>query len=316
MCALGEGRALWAGRDFSRFAPSSRVRGPLASAPGLLAGWGARVAGEGALAAHGGGEGRKLSKEGQKGWGRRNWLFCCCFSGFFAFSNKRFWKTDRSWEPPSPESPSPHAPTFCNLSLSLPSRISGTGGRDAAELGRAAMFPGAPAVRPSPTEAADPARRGPWCLLEGTRARTGAAKTRRRGPGDPVWRGRGGPGALDPLGPAGHCLSSPFALLSRRETQPQGACHSRGAGAAVPGAVPVARLSGAELPFCHRGCCRSGGGWGGGERLAPSSRRLPSSEVASGGAGPRDTPSPLLHSVLWRLRLHARDLRIPKLSQP
>lgn len=30
VCAQGEGRALRAGRDFSRFAPSPRVRGPLA----------------------------------------------------------------------------------------------------------------------------------------------------------------------------------------------------------------------------------------------------------------------------------------------
>lgn len=83
-----------------------RLESPAHSpAPGLLAGWGARVAGEGALAAHGGGEGRKLSKEGQKGWGRRNWLFLLLFFWFFVFSNKRFWKADRSGEPPSPEYP-------------------------------------------------------------------------------------------------------------------------------------------------------------------------------------------------------------------
>lgn len=51
------------------------------------------MAGEGALAAHGGGEGSKLSKEGQKGWGRRNWLFVVVLLGFLWFSNKRFWKT-------------------------------------------------------------------------------------------------------------------------------------------------------------------------------------------------------------------------------
>lgn len=260
------------------------------------------------------GEGRAESsrKRDKRGGGGGTGFFCCCFSGFLLFQINVFGKQIVLGSLP-PQSP-PTLRTHLLQPLSLPSRISGTGGRDAAELGRAAMFPGAPAARPSPTEAADPARRGLWCPLEGTRARTGAAEARRRGPGDPVWRRRGRPGAFDPLGPAGHCLSSPFALLCRLETQPQGACHSRGAGAAVPGAVRVARLSGAELPFCHRGCCRSGGG--GGERLAPSSRRLPSSEVASGGAGPRDTPTLLLHSVLWELRPHARDLKIPKLSQP
>lgn len=170
----------------SHASPPRRESAAHSPAPGLPAGWGARVAGEGALAAHGGGEGRKLSKEGQKGWGRRNWLFLLLFFWFFVFSNKRFFGKQivpGSLPPHSPVPP-PAAPTHPPSATSLPSRISGTGGRDAAELGRAAMFPGAPAARPSPTAAADPARRGPGCPAEGTRARTGAAEARRRGPGD------------------------------------------------------------------------------------------------------------------------------------
>lgn len=189
----------------SHASPPRRESAAHSPASGLTAGWGARVAGEGALAAHGGGEGRKLSKEGQKGWGRRNWLFVVVLLGFcfFVFSNKTFFGEHRFGEPPSPESTPTHPPSATSLS----SRISGTGGRDAAVLGRAAMFPGAPEAHPSPTAAADQAPRGPWRPAVGARARTGTAEARRRGLGHPVWRGRGGPGTLDLLRSA-----SPFAL--------------------------------------------------------------------------------------------------------
>lgn len=81
------------------------------------------------------------------------------------------------------------------------------------------MFPGAPEAHPSPTAAADRAPRGPWCPAVGARARTGTAEARRRGPGERVWRGRGGPGTLDPLGSAGQsalaiCTARPLGVLA------------------------------------------------------------------------------------------------------
>lgn len=69
----------------SHASPPRRESAAHSPASGLLAVWGARVAGAGALAALGGGEGRKLSKEGQKGWGRRNWLFVVVLLVFFFF---------------------------------------------------------------------------------------------------------------------------------------------------------------------------------------------------------------------------------------
>lgn len=49
--------------------------------------------------------------------GEEELAFLLLFFWFFAFSNKRFWKTDRSWEPPSPESPHPtHPPSATSLS--------------------------------------------------------------------------------------------------------------------------------------------------------------------------------------------------------
>lgn len=98
----------------SHASPPRRESAAHSPASGLMAGWGARVAGEGALAAHGGGEGRKLSKEGQKGWGRRNWLFVVVLLGFCFFQINVFGKQIVPGNLP-PQSP-PHAPTFCNLS--------------------------------------------------------------------------------------------------------------------------------------------------------------------------------------------------------
>lgn len=154
----------------SHASPPRRESAAHSPASGLMAGWGARVAGEGALAAHGGGEGRKLSKEGQKGWGRRNWLFVVVLLVFCFFQINVFGKQIVLGNLP-PQSPPTHPPS----ATSLPSRFSRTGGRDAAVLGRAAMFPRAPEAHPSPTAAADRAPRGPWRPAVGARARTGTA---------------------------------------------------------------------------------------------------------------------------------------------
>lgn len=297
----------------SHASPPRRESAAHSPAPGLPAGWGARVAGEGALAAHGGGEGRKLSKEGQKGWGRRNWLFLLLFFWFFVFSNKRFLE-NRSFRgaslPTVPSPRRPHAPTFCNLSPKShlgdwwPRRRRT---RTSSHVSRGAGGPPLPHGGRGPGSAGT---RVPSGGDPGAHRRSRSSAARAWGLGLERARRAGGSRPARTCGP----LSSSFALLGRRETQPQGAWHSRGARAAVPGSAPVACLSGTELPFCHRGCCRAGGG--GSERLTPSPRRPPSSKVASGGAGPRDTPTPLSHSVLRGLSPRARGPRIPKLSKP
>lgn len=180
---------------------------------------------------------------------------------------------------------------------SLPSRISGTGGRDAAELGRAAMFPGAPAARPSPTAAADPTRRGPGCPSGGDPG----AHRRSRSPAAPSWGSgleRARP-ARDPR-PARTCNSLSVLVI----------CSTRPAGDPAPGCLAFSgyrdcrpRLCAGGSPAGRRAAILSP--WllsrlgVGGERLAPSPRRPPSSEVASGETVPRDTPTPLSRSALW-----------------
>lgn len=157
------------------------------------------------------------------------------------------------------------------------------------------MFPGAPATRPSPTAAADPERRAPRLRAVGTWAHTGAAEGRSRRPGAPVRRGRGVPGPLDRLGSAGLSLPSPFAWRGRWETSPQVPSHPRGDGRPSPA---LWRWLASLAPSCHFVTVAVVAlGVGGGESLAPSPRRPPSSEVPAGGAGTRDTPTPLLHSA-------------------
>lgn len=255
----------------SHASPPRRESAAHSPAPGLPAGWGARVAGEGALAAHGGGEGRKLSKEGQKGWGRRNWLFLLLFFWFFVFSNKRFLE-NRSFRgaslPTVPSPRRPHAPTFCNLSPKShlgdwwPRRRRT---RTSSHVSRGAGGPPLPHGGRGPGSAGT---RVPSGGDPGAHRRSRSSAARAWGLGLERARRAGGSRPARTCGP----LSSSFALLGRRETQPQGAWHSRGARAAVPGSAPVACLSGTELPFCHRGCCRAGGGGARGLRHRPDGR--------------------------------------------
>lgn len=238
------------------------------------------------------GEGRAASsrkRDKRGGGGGTGFLLLFCW-GFLLFSNKRFLENCRSGEPPSSESPSTHPPS----ATFLPSRISGTGGRDAAVLRRAAMFPGAPEAHPSPHGGRGPGSAGTVAPSGGgpgahRHSRSSAARSwgsgleRARRAGDPRPPRICGPSAL------AICTPRPLGDLApgcpgSREVQ----------GRQSPA---VCRWLLSRAPSCHF-VTVAVVALGGGEKLAPSPRRPPSSEVAAWGAGPWDTPTLFSHSAL------------------
>lgn len=168
VCVLGRGahRAV-----LGAISHASPPRLPASRPTRLPPAWrrgGARVAEEGALSAHLRGWGRKLAKEGQKGWGRRNCIFLNVL------------KTNGSQSAPPAPLPAALLPGPPHTHLRHLSQL-GSGSwwpcRDA-EIGRAAMFPGARAARPAP-----PPRRGARGLECGLRAPCGAGRGQAGGGG-------------------------------------------------------------------------------------------------------------------------------------